>query len=466
MQIIDPTYITDTTLVSCDIPAAEVNVPEWDPAILYRVGMRVSVNTGGYHDVYECSYENLNEWPPDNLTGTPVYWFKVCATNRWKLFDMIVAPDRATVGENAPGCVLAAGNVLQPNTILASNGSSSVQVTVAPGQIIDTVALMNVDCTSISLIMTDPVSGEVYNETKIPSTTTYFNAVYSDLPNYPNATLEIIVRNSAGNVSIGELIVGKARTIGVARYNVGVGIVDYSAKEVDAFGNFSILERAFSKRMDVNFTMPVLTHAGILRLLEKYRSVPLVWIVSNLYSTTTAYGFYRDLKVSIPNSIIAEGSLSIEGLGADYVHATPIPDPWVPPWDGFIHLTIPGVPSVNVSTSKIEKAPVSKSISLTVPAVPGVAVSTVVFNLADTDGVCTISHAVPAVVTIASHGLSESQEILFQTTGALPLPLVAGTHYFVKNVAAGSFNVSLTAGGSTIDTTTDGSGTHKVFGKA
>jgi len=469
MQIIDPTYIDDAKLISSDIPEVEAGYPEWDPTYSYVTGQRVVVTDTGIHNIYEATWgtANLNKYPPSNLAGTPVFWSRRSKTNRWKLFDLIVAPDRSTMGTNVTGAVWASGVKWQPNTSWSTDSFSSMQATVAPGVAIDTVAIMNVDCTSISLIMTDHSAGEVYNEVKIPTVNTAFNAIYSGLPAYANATLQVTIKNQSGAVSAGEIIVGKARTIGTARHGVGVGLVDYSAKSVDAFGNFSILERAFSKRVDCSFMMPVLTHAGILRLLEKYRSVPLVWIISNLYSTTVVYGFYRDLKVSIPNMNIAEGSLSIEGLGADYVHATPIPDPWVDPWDGKIHLTVPMVLTVAVSTSKIEEAPVAPSaIALTVPSVPTLAVSTTVFNLADTDGVCTISHASPAVVTCSGHGLADDQEILFQTTGALPAPLVAGTHYFVVAIDLDTFSVSLTAPGSTIDTTTDGSGTHKVLGKA
>jgi hypothetical protein len=105
------------------------------------------------------------------------------------------------------------------------------------------------------------------------------------------------------------------------------------------------------------------------------------------------------------------------------------------------------------------------TVALTVPVVPSIAITTELYELADTDGVCTISQASPAVVTCNGHGLADDQEILFQTSGALPDPLVAGTHYFVVYVGVNTFNISLTAPGSTIDTTSAGSGTHKVLGK-
>lgn len=486
MQIIAPTYIDDAKLVSSDIPEVPEGYAEWTAAATWMTGQRCVITTTDMHCVYECAWGtgNVNKYPPDNLSGTPVYWTYISKTNRWKLFDLIVAPDRATVGTNSTIAKWASGVKWQPDTVWDSASFSSMQATILPG-LIDTVAVMNVDCTSIALILTDPDDGEVYNEIKTPSISAYVNAIYSDIPAYPNATLQVVVKNTAGSVKVGELVVGRVRTIGKARYGLGVGLVDYSAKSTDAFGNFSIVERAFSKRLDVNFTMELVTHAGIMRLLEKYRSVPLVWIVSNLYSTTVVYGFYRDLQISIPNTRIAEGSVSIEGLGGDYVHAEPIPDVYVPPWDGINHLSIEMVgnetdplPSGSafrlwvsgLAATKIEETPVVIEAddldTLTVPAVPGVATSLTLYNLAGADGVCTISNATPAVVTCNGHGLADDQEVIFHTTGALPAPLVADTVYYVVYVGVNTFNLSLTAPGSTIDTTTDGSGTHTVLGKA
>ena len=51
--------------------------------------------------------------------------------------------------------------------------------------------------------------------------------------------------------------------------------------------------------------------------------------------------------------------------------------------------------------------------------------------------------------------------VVFQTTGTLPSPLTAGTTYYVKTVTSTTkFTVSATSGGTAINTTTVGSGTH------
>ena len=63
-----------------------------------------------------------------------------------------------------------------------------------------------------------------------------WNAIYTDLPSYPAATLEVTIDNGSASAIVGELIVGKVKTIGTAKYGVGVSLIDFSQKEADDFG--------------------------------------------------------------------------------------------------------------------------------------------------------------------------------------------------------------------------------------
>lgn len=76
----------------------------------------------------------------------------------------------------------------------------------------------------------------------------------------------------------------------------------------------------------------------------------------------------------------------------------------------------------------------------------------------------TISNGSPATITKVAHGLSINQEVVFSTTGALPAGLTVGTRYYVISAGftADAFRVALTVGGTVINTTSAGSGTHTV----
>jgi pectate lyase len=76
--------------------------------------------------------------------------------------------------------------------------------------------------------------------------------------------------------------------------------------------------------------------------------------------------------------------------------------------------------------------------------------------------VVTITIASPGIVTLNAHGMAADQKIVFETTGALPTGLVAGTTYFVSAPTANTFQVAATAGGAAINTTGTQSGVHMV----
>jgi len=72
----------------------------------------------------------------------------------------------------------------------------------------------------------------------------------------------------------------------------------------------------------------------------------------------------------------------------------------------------------------------------------------------------TITIASPGVVTKTSHGYSNNDEIVFTTDGSLPTGITKGTAYYVKNATTNTFEISTTAGGSSVNTSGAQSGTH------
>ena len=80
----------------------------------------------------------------------------------------------------------------------------------------------------------------------------------------------------------------------------------------------------------------------------------------------------------------------------------------------------------------------------------------------------TISNASPGVVTLTGHNLVAGDQVIFGTSsgGGLPTGLTAGTTYFVISgglTANTSFEVSASAGGSAVNTSSAGSGTFYCY---
>lgn len=76
----------------------------------------------------------------------------------------------------------------------------------------------------------------------------------------------------------------------------------------------------------------------------------------------------------------------------------------------------------------------------------------------------TISISSPAAINFTNHHRSVDDPIVFDTDGALPTGLTAGTMYFVKTIInADNFMVSATVGGAAINTSGTQSGTHTAY---
>lgn len=85
------------------------------------------------------------------------------------------------------------------------------------------------------------------------------------------------------------------------------------------------------------------------------------------------------------------------------------------------------------------------------------------YRLLQVNATCTTPVASPGVVTLAGHGYTGNEEIVFATTGTLPTGLTANTVYYVKYINANTFNVSATRGGTNINFTGSTSGTHTLW---
>jgi hypothetical protein len=262
----------------------------------------ITAATTKVHRIYEAIAISTAKYPPtDLLLATPLYWKEVSATNRWKVFDN-------KVGAQA-------------------SQATSMKWTLTPGAI-DSIALLNLDATTVTIKLTDPGDGVVYNETiatvyspAIIDGYTYCfeeflyktDIVKTDIPQYGSATLEITIASDS-TAKCGEIVVGKKRDIGNMQYSPSLGITDFSTVEADDYGIYKIVERAFNKRMNIRLVINNFIVDEVARLLALYRATPIVVIGDEAYSCLIIYGMPKDFTIVIPYKNYSECNLEIRGL--------------------------------------------------------------------------------------------------------------------------------------------------------
>ncbi len=296
MRIVRPISITDGNLSSSSV--AENDYAAWSAATTYGLGDYVIVTST--HRIYKSLQAgNLNKDPVTQAA----WWLETTATNRWKMFDGLV------------------GN--------QTSAADSVSVTLTPAERSDSVVLLNVSAASVTISVTDPIDGLVYNQTHSlvsPSGITDWYAYFfepivrktelsiSEMPPYSGAAIQITVIDTGNTAAIGEAIVGLSRSLGSTQYGAKVGIRDYSVKTQDAFGNYTILERAFSRRGTFSLWVDAALISELQSLFSGYRATAVAWIASDEIDATIIYGFYRDFDIDIAYPDVAICSLEIEGL--------------------------------------------------------------------------------------------------------------------------------------------------------
>lgn len=309
MVVVPPISMTDAILTSSNVTEPAAAWPEWDIGDApFSEFDQVSVTTPDIHLRFESlvnsnSTDPVADQPAPIGTGTGANWVNRGATNRWKMFDE--------------------GNSTQ------TEFADSIDVEITAGQVVNAVALLNVSAATAQVIVDDPTDGEVYNTTKnlisdsgINDWYAYYfteierleNVVFLDLPAYLDATVQVILAEDSATVKAGVLAVGSQKEIGLTLNGTSFGIKDFSTKEQDSFGNFVIVERAFSDR--VNYAVRIQTNRvdAIRKLLVGLRVTPAIWIGSENFESTITYAYFRDWNVIFGDAVFSEVSIRTEGL--------------------------------------------------------------------------------------------------------------------------------------------------------
>jgi len=297
MKLIPPITITDVEFHDSTITEpsvdelADVNYRgEWNAGVTYTVNALVIVVAD--HKRY-ISLQNGNVGYTPGGAGNEAWWSDDGYTDRWKVFDAVVG-SQATL-------------------------TSAITYELDPGPI-DSVALLNIEAGTTTVTMTD-VGGAgdpiIWTETTKVDGMLVSDVAYTDFPlTYltPHIVIELSIPATGDSVKIGEIIVGQKESLGNTKYIPSVGITDYSIKEVDDFGNYTVLERAYSKRLSCATNILNTQLDAVYNVLASYRAQPVVWIGHEDYASMIVYGFYKDFSIEIAYLKYSVCTLEIEGL--------------------------------------------------------------------------------------------------------------------------------------------------------
>lgn len=295
MKVIKSIVTTDAILTSSNILENEYST--WVSGTSYAALARVIYQ----HKIYERVIAGAGTTTPDlDITN----WLYVSYTNRWRMFDNVISNVSSRVG--------------------------GITFTLTPSQSVDSLILLNVNASSVRVVMNDSVAGVVYDQTIILSgnegITDYYSyffntiadkkttAAFLDMPSYPTATITVTISSGSALAEVGEVVYGMKTIVGRTNYNTAIGIKSFSRKEVDEFGNVTVVKRRNSKYCEYDIDIDNYKLNEIQRFFSDIDSVPCVFIGNETMDELIVYGFYSEFKATIAFPTVSKCSLRVEGL--------------------------------------------------------------------------------------------------------------------------------------------------------
>ena len=296
MRVIKSVVTTDAILTSSNIPEDEY--PAWVSGTSYTALGKVIYQ----HKIYQRIVTGAGTTPPDL---DQVNWLDGGYTNRYRMFDNTLSSVSSKMG--------------------------GIQLTLTPNQIINGIALLNVNASTVRVVMNDPVEGVVYDNTKelrsSSNVNDYFSyffapllsenletAIFLDLPSKPTATITVYVSSGAGLAEVGEVVYGVQSIVGRTNYGTAIGITSYSRKDTDEFGKVTVVKRKNSKYADYDIDIDNNKLSVVQRLFSEIDSVPCVFIGNPDMEELVVYGFYKEFKATISFPTVSKCTLRVEGL--------------------------------------------------------------------------------------------------------------------------------------------------------
>ena len=297
MRVIKSITTTDAILTSSNI--VENEYAAWASGTSYAVNAGVIYN----HKIYTAisAHTSSAANAPDL---DPTKWLYVSYTNKYRMFDNVISNKSSRMG--------------------------GITFTLTPSQAIDSLVFLNVNAGSIRVVMNDPLLGVIYDQTAIlsglSSITDYFayffaalgapktTAYFLNLPNSPTATITVTIDSGSGLAEVGEVVYGLAKVIGRTNYGTQIGIKSYSRKEVDEFGNVTVVKRKNSKFCEYDIDIDNYNLADVQRFFMEIDSVPSVFIGALDMEELVVFGFYNDVQATISFPTVSKCTLRVEGL--------------------------------------------------------------------------------------------------------------------------------------------------------
>lgn len=300
MKILKPTVLTDAMIVSSTVAEPDAGEVAWSNTTAYTERQECYLG----HRRYRAVVANTGVRPGAE-TEFPTKWVDIGPTNKMAMFDDVVGT--TTVGASPLTVVLRPGSTTGLALMELSGRTAIARMKTATGGTVVYEKTIDLDGTII----------ESFYDWFFVEYEQLSDVVLTDLPgHFNNCELTVTVTATSGRPAIGVCKPGLVVELGRVQAGASVGILDYSSKDTNTFGQTSVVQRSYSKRGNFSIVTERARFNKIYRTLASLRATPCVYIGTEAagYEPLLIYGYFRDFSIDVAYQQHHLCSLEIEGL--------------------------------------------------------------------------------------------------------------------------------------------------------
>lgn len=211
-----------------------------------------------------------------------------------------------------------------------TENATSVELVLDIGQLFSAVVCVNVEGTSVTLEITegaDTLHSETHTLVRtddVENIWDYFftepeyktAAIFPSAPGFSGATSKLTVSAPGGTARIGEVIFGYGRFIGNTLAGSTPRLKDYSVQEVNEWGDYTIVERGYTRSADFSVGLNPQENDRIMRILEENRAKLCAFYPSDdmEHYGLTVVGYLTEYAPGLTHRGIVPVEIAVEGI--------------------------------------------------------------------------------------------------------------------------------------------------------
>ncbi len=226
------------------------------------------------------------------------HWSRVDATNRWRMHDSQVTTQTSNLDSIA--------NTYKLKTVTDSIAFFKINAATVRVKVTENAG---------STVVYDTIKTTEAHSVVTGQTERFDNVLFDDLPStHSDVDIEITLTATGETVFCGACVMGKLLSYGDTEYGLKLDMIDFTLKNRNDFGNYKILERDFSKTVQLITIVQNSELAVLFAKLTGFRAKPIVYIGASSISSAIVFGFFADFSIEIPYKNESLISVEVEGL--------------------------------------------------------------------------------------------------------------------------------------------------------